>query len=87
MPALEPERGVSLADSLAATPATRKGPACAVARIEASLGPDEAAYLEQQLALDDPYMAGRLSAALKAEGYTVSADTLRRHKRGVCVCP
>jgi hypothetical protein len=78
---------MSLADSLAATPATRKGPACAVARVKAGLGPDEAAFLEQQLALDDPYIVGRLSAALKAEGYIVGADTLRRHKRGVCVCP
>lgn len=77
---------MSLADSLAATAANRKGPACAVARIKASLGPDEGAYLEQQLAIDDPYMIGRLVGALKAEGHIVGGDTLRRHKRRDCQC-
>lgn len=78
---------MSLEAALAATPHTAKGPVCGVARIKAELGERDAAFLEEQLAKDDQFMVGRLAAALKAEGYAISSETLRRHKRRTCACP
>src|SRR5690349_9261188 len=51
-PTLVLERGVSLADRLAATPSPVKGPACGVGRIKAQLDEKDAAFLEAQLAID-----------------------------------
>jgi hypothetical protein len=75
---------MSLADSLKANATTVKGPTCSVCALLAKLDKADAKVL--QAALDnDEFAATGISRALRAEGYIVGSEPIRRHRKGECV--
>lgn len=65
--------------------AKRPGGTCGVALLVRRLGETEQAELLE--AMDDPITSSRgISLALDRRGYTVSYQTIQRHRRGDCAC-
>jgi hypothetical protein len=66
-------------------PVQRSGPLCAVVRFTRDHPADADDFVTL---LNDPlWLASVLSAQLfKARGVNVSADAIRRHRRGACGC-
>lgn len=60
-----------------------KGPTCTVCELLRTLDADDLAALTD--ALDDASLAHtQIYRALRAEGYTIKANTVSRHRRGEC---
>lgn len=75
----------SLAEHLAAIPASRKGPRCTMWHIERAMTAEDRATLAKALA--DPSMTlSTIVRALQASGHRVGRHTLERHKKGECSC-
>ena len=73
-----------LADIEAAGRAT--GPKCTIALILADLPPEDAEDLQTAIATER-YTGNAIERALKARGYTVTSNSVLRHRRGDCRCP
>ena len=66
-------------------PVQRSGPLCAVVRFTRDYPTDADDFVT--LLNDSLWLASVLSAQLfKARGVNVSADAIRRHRRGACGC-
>lgn len=63
----------------------QRGTPCSVLLLLHSLSEDDAAEL--QVALTADVEATALSRALTARGHRMSADSIRRHRNRVCLCP
>lgn len=59
-----------------------KGSVCSVAAVRDAVGPDE---FDEAMASDVETSA--INRALQARGFTLSKDTLGRHRKGDCKCP
>jgi hypothetical protein len=75
---------MGFADTLGQQPKRQAGTRCGVAVTLAQMEPDDAAALTEALA-DHTIDASRISRALRAEGFDVSDQTVRRHRTG-CGC-
>jgi hypothetical protein len=65
----------------------RPGPACAVARVLAAV--DDTVRADLHAALAGHYTGEAISEVLRGPkyGFPVSAQTINRHRRGICSCP
>jgi hypothetical protein len=78
---------MSLADAAELVPQSRKGPDCSVATLLDQLEDDDRDNLLSWLALKPAFMAhSRISRILRTAGYTISAGTIGRHRKGECAC-
>lgn len=64
--------------------AATKGPRCGVVKVFATLDKVDAAALQQALESSAPHAF--IAEALAAIGVKVPAQTLSRHRRGLCSC-
>lgn len=77
---------MSLATKLATPPEPNKGPACSMRTLLNTLPEDESEAV--QAALDNPeWTAVALARLLTQEGHRIQDTTVRRHRRGDCLCP
>ena len=70
---------------LGAPPPRRRGETCHVARM-LNKHPKDAARLREYLA-DLDWNGQALATALTEKGYTITASSILRHRRGLCACP
>lgn len=76
---------MTLATKLATPPGPRKGPDCSMGTILRTLPEQESQAV--QAALDNPdWTAAALARLLTQEGHRVQDNTVRRHRRGDCLC-
>jgi hypothetical protein len=77
---------VALSDSIKAEAATRRRPTCTVCLLITEVLGDEdrAALLE---AMDGRTPHAVISRALGREGHRIGADTIGRHRNGMCLGP
>jgi IS30 family transposase len=77
---------VTLADLLEAEgPGDRSPAICRVSIVRAQLSPEDRAALDRVLA-DQRWTAARIAEVLGRYGYEMSAESMRRHRRGDCRC-
>lgn len=78
---------MSLAAALEAEKAaSRKGPLCGIAKVQATLDPADLKALDGYLADRDGITSAVIYRALRAEGHTVGKNTIERHRKGECHC-
>lgn len=76
---------MTLASKLANPQRGQKGPDCSVRMLLRTLPPSDAEAV--QAALDNPdWTAAALARLLTQEGHRVQDSTVRRHRRGDCLC-
>jgi len=63
----------------------RKGPPCAISLICAELAEEDAASLQEAFA-DAEIPAAVIYRVLTGNGFSVSTNTVQRHRRGECSC-
>jgi hypothetical protein len=73
---------VTLADRLNETTVGVHGPRCTICRWLVDLPGGDSRTLAE--ALHGAYTSKQIAQALTAEGYTVSQNTVARHRRGEC---
>ena len=73
----------TLADTLSKQKPRSGGPSCALCEIILTLQPEDVEALNQALT-DSRMSAGMIRLALEQHGYSVSDNTLRRHRRREC---
>lgn len=68
-----------------AVEAQKPGPKCGFGSILRSLDPEDLAYYDQMI--DEGREGAYIARVFRADGYEVSADKVRRHRKGDCACP
>ena len=77
---------MTLATKLVTPPDPRRGPDCSMRTILRALPEQEAQAV--QAALNNPdWTAAALARLLTQEGHRIQDTTVRRHRRGDCLCP
>jgi hypothetical protein len=65
--------------------AQKTGPKCGFGTILRSLAKEDLAYYDQMIA--DGLAHSYIAAVFREDGHDVSADKVRRHRKGECACP
>lgn len=76
---------MSLLSEVAERSVWRMGPECSVARILRALDEDDRADLVTVLA-DERFIGKAIADALGQRGHRIGPETIRRHRRGDCLC-
>lgn len=76
---------LNLGEQLSAANIIRKGPPCTMSVILAGLEPDDRAALLQHL-IDSNVAHTVIYRVLVDNGFTVSLNTVQRHRRKECAC-
>jgi hypothetical protein len=76
-----------LGEVQAAQAVTRPGLPCAVVRIRATLGGQDAKDFEAMLPKDSGVYSTTMTKVLRSRGLDVPRGAIDRHRRGECGCP